>query len=186
MELICETYTEWNEELWKKLSPIYREAFPHGAKPEAILRKMVERGIAYLHAGYVGQEPAVMAISGLSDTQKQPKLILDYIAVARENRSQGLGQQFVALIRDWALQNHDVSALIIEAEAEDTAENAERIRFWKRCGFIPTSYVHSYIWVPEPYRALYLPLAPDFRVTDDGKSLFRDITAFHERSFRKG
>lgn len=183
MRLALKTLTEWDEQWWDRLGPIYREAFDHGAKPEKVLRSMVSRGIACLHAGMIGDEAAAMAVTGFSGTQDR-RLILDYMAIRRDLRGKGLGRLFFAQIRDWAVREHQAEAVIIEAEAEDTEENRRRLAFWEHCGFIATSYVHQYIWVPEPYRALALPLSSDFAITDDGQSLFRDITSFHRKSFR--
>ncbi|WP_026326495.1 GNAT family N-acetyltransferase [Paenibacillus ginsengihumi] len=185
MQLAFKTLTEWNEQWWDKLGPIYRDAFVHGAKPEKVLRSMVSRGIACLHAGMIGEEAAAMAVAGFSGGRDRRRLILDYMAVRRDLRGKGLGKHLFAQIRDWAVREYQAEAVIIEAEAKDTEENRRRLAFWESCGFIATSYVHRYIWVPEPYRALALPLSPDFAVTDDGQSLFRDIISFHRKSFRR-
>ena len=186
MELILETFTDWDKEVLNRLTPIYTQAILHGAKPEGILRNMVEKKIAWLHAFRVDNgDLAGMAVTGLRDTVKGPILLIDYLAVGEECRGRGYGKAFFAAIRDSAVDRHRISAVIIEAEADDTPDNASRLRFWEGCGFIPTSYVHQYVWVPEPYRALYLPLDPDYRITDDGRSLFREITDFHRLSFNR-
>ncbi|MGG3456310.1 GNAT family N-acetyltransferase [Paenibacillus rhizolycopersici] len=178
------TLTEWDEVWWDKLRPIYQEAFPHGAKPEKVLRSMLDRGIASLHAGLQEGEAVAMAVTGFCGGKGRKRMILDYMAVHQDQRGQGLGRLFFSQIRDYAEREHQAEAIVIEAEAEDTEMNRERLRFWIRCGFIATPYVHQYIWVPEPYRALYLPLNDHFTLTDDGKTLFRDITSFHHQSFR--
>ncbi|GIP19732.1 GNAT family N-acetyltransferase [Paenibacillus sp. J22TS3] len=185
MNLSFTTFTEWDQSWWKKLKPIYEEAFPHGAKPESILSSMLDRGIACIHGGDIGGEAAAMAVTGLSGSEEEPTLIIDYMAVRRDLRGQCLGYQFLQQIKDWAVQEHGIKAIIIEAEAEDNETNRARLQFWESCGFTATAYVHPYIWVPEPYRALFLPLVPDFEVKDDGKSLFRYITSFHEKAYRK-
>ncbi|MBW4841708.1 MAG: GNAT family N-acetyltransferase [Paenibacillaceae bacterium] len=184
MQWTFNTLTEWDRACWDKLGPIYREAFPHGAKPEKVLRSMLDRRIASLHAGLLEGEPVAMAITGFNGGQGVKRFILDYMAVRQDLRGQGLGRLFFSQIRDFADQDPQAEAILIEAEAEDTEMNRERLRFWLHCGFIATPYVHQYIWVPEPYRALYLPLKDDFTLTDDGKTLFRDITSFHHQSFR--
>ncbi|WP_138493719.1 GNAT family N-acetyltransferase [Paenibacillus pinistramenti] len=184
MDMSFTTLTEWNQQEWEKLKPIYKEAFPHGAKPESILRSMLGRGIATLHGGFIGDEAAAMAVTGLSGPQEARNLILDYMAVRKDLRGQGFGSLFLRQIRGWAVQKHAVKAIIIEAEAEDSDINRARLSFWERSGFISTAYVHTYIWVPEPYRALALPLDPEFEVKDEGQSLFRSITAFHEKAYR--
>ncbi|WP_059040543.1 GNAT family N-acetyltransferase [Paenibacillus rubinfantis] len=178
------TLTKWDQTWWDQWGPIYREAFQHGAKPEKVLRSMLDRGIASLHAGLQDGETVAMAVTGVSSGHSRKRLILDYMAVRQDHRGQGLGHRFFSQIRDYAVMEHHAEAILIEAEAEDTEMNRERLRFWIDCGFIATPYVHQYIWVPEPYRALYLPLKEHFTLTDGGQSLFQDITSFHHRSFR--
>jgi hypothetical protein len=45
--------------------------------------------------------------------------------------------------------------------------------------------VHNYIWVPEPYLAMALPLYETDSIPEDGKTLFRYITKFHEKAYRR-
>lgn len=185
MSVTFVTLTQWNESVWKELTPIYREAFPHGAKPEGILRGMVERGIASLHAGYREGVAVAMAVTGLSGTGDNKKLIIDYLAVRTDCRGEGIGKRFIEFLRDSATAHYGIRFLLIEAEAENTPENNDRIRFWENLGFRSTSYIHRYRWVPEPYRTLLLPLEPGAIVPDDGESLFQEITQFHQLSFRR-
>lgn len=185
MALELNTLDHWDESLWQQMKPIYEEAFEHGAKPERILKVMLERRLAYMHAAYDDGELVAMAFTGLGDSPEQPALIIDYMAIRKDRRGRGEGKLFFELLRDWAVLTYDIAAIIIEAEAADTPENRERIVFWEKCGFTPTSYVHHYIWIPETYRALVLPIDPSFAVADDGESLFRQITHFHEQAFRK-
>ncbi|MGN7759843.1 GNAT family N-acetyltransferase [Paenibacillus sp. 22594] len=185
MTLEFMTYGEWDDALWAAIEPLYREAFPHGAKPVNILHNMLDKKIAWLHAGYQNGKIAAMAVSGLSGSSAERLLIIDYMAVDTQLRSQGLGRQFLEMIRDWAVQEHRIHAVLIEVEAGNTEDDAARVHFWEHCGFIATSYVHQYIWIPEPYRAMVLPLSQDFVITGDGQALFRHITNFHIKSFRK-
>ncbi|MNY68668.1 hypothetical protein D3C86_2064680 [compost metagenome] len=83
------------------------------------------------------------------------------------------------------MQKHDIQAILIEVEAGHTEADAARVHFWEHCGFMATAYVHQYIWLSEPYRAMVMPLTLDFAMTDDGQDLFRRITSFHMKSFRK-
>ncbi len=185
MTLTLRTWDRWDDAVWQQLKPIYEEAFIHGAKPEKIIRQMLDRQIAFLHAGYDGDELVAMALTGFGGATEPQTMIIDYMAIRHDRRGRGEGRLFFELLRDWGIAHHRIAAIIIEAEAEDTQENRERIVFWEKCGFQPTSYVHHYIWIPETYRALVLPLQPDFQVTDDGQHIFEQITDFHERSFRK-
>lgn len=185
MKLTFQTLTKWDEELWEQLQSIYHEAFPHGAKPDKLLQRIVDRGIAFLHAGFVDGEAVAMAVTGLTGPTGAKRLVIDYMAVSRKERGKGYGRHFVECIRNFAVQEFQVQAILIEAENEDNETNRKRISFWTGCGFETTSYVHQYIWVPEPYRALVLPIAEGYAVTDDGKSLFKDITSFHEKAYRQ-
>jgi GNAT superfamily N-acetyltransferase len=182
MELI--TASHWDDKLWRSVEPVYREAFPSGAKPEGILRSMLDRGIAYLHAGLIDGQVATMAVSGILSEGNDKRLIIDYLAVSREMRGKGAGTVFLNLIIDWAIQNHGVQGVIIEAESGSLENHTQRIHFWEKNGFILTPYVHQYIWVPEPYQAMLKPLEPGVTVTDNGKSLFRYINNFHKKAYR--
>jgi len=91
----------------------------------------------------------------------------------------------VALI-NWAQSSGLYDTIIIEVEADKNPENLARIYFWEKCGFILTEYVHDYIWVPEIYQAMYLPLVPDTSTLKNGKELFKFIERFHKASFQSG
>lgn len=187
MDLEFITVDKWDEQLWKQMEPVYREAFPSGAKSKGILRSMLERKIAYLHAGLDQQGQVVaMAVTGVVGKTDDKVLIIDYLAVDKELRGAGMGTWFLVQIRDWAVQEHNVRGIIIEAESGTSDTHKERIHFWERNGFVLTSYVHQYIWVPEPYQAMLLPLDGSGNVPDDGEALFRYINSFHSKAYRKG
>jgi GNAT superfamily N-acetyltransferase len=183
MEFI--TTEQWNESLWRLIGHVYREAFPRGAKTEPILRSMLDRRIAWLHAGLEDGYASAMAVTGIVFEGTNKVLIIDYLAVRRDLRGQGVGSQFLDKIREWAQREHGVHVIVIEVEAEDTEENANRMSFWEKCGFRPTDYVHKYIWVPEPYLAMALPLDNAYTIPEDGKTLFRYIVKFHEKAYRQ-
>lgn len=183
--LIWKTTATWDESLWQKIQPIYEEAFPHGAKPKRILRTMLEQKNSFIHTLFDQEQAIAMAITGLVGSSSESILIIDYMAVHQDCRDQGIGLSFLEQIKQWAIDEHGIAAIVIEVEAEDTPLNRSRLLFWEKCGFIATSYVHQYIWVPEPYRAMVLPLQSDFAVPDQGESLFRYITSFHEKAYRK-
>ncbi|WP_091067333.1 GNAT family N-acetyltransferase [Paenibacillus sp. NFR01] len=212
METEFRTYDKWDHPLWASLEPIYREAFPSGAKPEHILRGMVERGVGRLHAAFQDGQAVALAVTGFSagdngdpavdssnlaedssnlagdcSPPASDMLIIDYLAVRKDLRGSGLGTRFLEWLGEWAKQTHGISGILIEAESGDTPEHLERIRFWERNGFVLTPYVHQYVWVPEPYQAMLLPLGGGMpELADGGEALFRHITSFHGRSFRKG
>ncbi|GAA3401813.1 GNAT family N-acetyltransferase [Paenibacillus hodogayensis] len=175
---------EWNETIWRLAEPIYRHAFPeHGRKPEAIIRRMFERGLCRLHTAAVDNETIAMALTGID--ARASALLIDYIAVKREVQSRGYGRLFLERIRTWAETSARCRGIIVEVEADPSNENLRRIRFWEQCGFRLTDYVHHYIWVPEPYRAMALSFRQDDPLPDDGETLFRSITRFHQQAYRK-
>ncbi|WP_180955340.1 GNAT family N-acetyltransferase [Peribacillus deserti] len=177
------TIDTWDDELWKDASPLYLQAFgDKGAKPVKIIKKMIAQGIAELHVGYNESAAVVMALTGKLVSYRV--MIIDYLAVSEKERGQGLGYHFVDYLRQRALAE-GYQKLIIEAESEETPVNRQRIHFWQSCGFILTEYVHHYIWVPEPYRAMYQPIISDSREVT-GEELFGYINTFHRLSFRGG
>ncbi len=174
---------EWDENLWRAAEPIYAAAFPeHGRKPERIIRAMFRKGMCRLHLARLGGKPAAMALSGPDEVWGI--WIIDYLAVAEEQRGKGLGRSFLADIRREAEAFPWCRGIVVEAEAEETEVNQARIRFWEACGFRLTGYVHQYIWVPEPYRALALSFPGREALSEEGRELFKAITSFHERAYR--
>ncbi|WP_050182077.1 GNAT family N-acetyltransferase [Domibacillus robiginosus] len=175
------TVSAWNDDLWQDASPLYMEAFgDKGAKPVKIIKNMFTQGIAELHVAYDESAAVAMALTGKLALDRV--MIIDYLAVSPKKRDQGLGKHFVDYLRKKA-GDEGYQKLIIEAESEETPDNKRRIHFWQSCGFVLTEYVHHYIWVPETYQAMYLPLAADSgKVT--GEELFVFINTFHRLSFR--
>jgi GNAT superfamily N-acetyltransferase len=210
MELRIHTMeNSWDEALWRQAEPIYDRAFPRqGRKTERNLRHVVRQGIGRVHVAFAGSAPAAsaeggpvataggepaamiggetvaMAVTGTLEGGKG--LLIDYLAVSEERRGQGIGKAFVDAFKQRAVELWGCEYMLIEIEAEETPENCSRLRFWQRCGFRATDYVHRYIWVPELYRAMVLPLRADADVSDDGEDLFRRITAFHKQAYRGG
>jgi GNAT superfamily N-acetyltransferase len=106
--------------------------------------------------------------------------------VGEDARGEGIGSRLLDQIKEWARDTAGCIGMIVEVEAEPTDENRRRIRYWLSNGFSLTDYVHSYIWVPEPYLAMYLNFEDTaHRLPDDGKRLFRSITKFHEKAYRR-
>ncbi|WP_161568156.1 GNAT family N-acetyltransferase [Anaerobacillus alkaliphilus] len=177
------TVCNWDEELWQDVSPLYFEAFgDKSAKPVKIIKNMFAQGIAELHVGYNKSVAVVMALTGklVSDGV----MIIDYLAVSEKEQGQGLGKHFVEYLGQKAIAD-GYQKIIIETESEETLENKRRIQFWQSCGFILTKYVHRYIWVPETYHAMYLPLGTNTNKVS-GEDLFVSINTFHRLSFRGG
>lgn len=183
------TEKDWNDEFWTRIRPIYEDSFPeHIRKPERIVRNMLSKMDAFIHEGTLEEEPCSMALTGLSADRRL--LIVDYLAVSPNIREQGIGHRTVEALARWARETYGVQGLLIEAEADDSEEGQNRLRFWKSCGFESTEYVHSYVWVPEKYRAMLLDLqgvgtSGQNRISRDGRQLFTYIEAFHRSSFER-
>ncbi|WP_244163249.1 GNAT family N-acetyltransferase [Paenibacillus pectinilyticus] len=104
------------------------------------------------------------------------------MAVRKAQRGRGLGQACLRDISDWAEHTAGCRGIVIEVEAEQTKENADRIHFWEKAGFHLTAYVHTYIWVPETYQAMFLSF--DDTQENDGRKLFTYIMDYHEKAYR--
>jgi GNAT superfamily N-acetyltransferase len=178
------TTVEWNEEIWIKAEQIYYQAFPaEGRKTRAIVRRMFEKRMCQLHLATEGSVTIAMALTGIND--EAHILILDYIAIRHDLRGKGYGELFINYIKKWADTTAACLGIVVEVEAEPTPENIRRIRFWEKCGFQLTEYIHHYIWVPEPYHAMYLNFNQENYLTADGEKLFHYITQFHKKAYNK-
>ncbi|WP_027084696.1 GNAT family N-acetyltransferase [Cohnella panacarvi] len=175
------TLDKLDDRYWPGALGLYRQAFPEG-KPESILISMFRKRIAYLHVTCDERGVAAMAITG--QVAQGKLLLIDYLAVREDSRGQGIGQALLGEIKNWAAGELSADGLLIEVEYGKTPEDVSRLRFWQRCGFVLTEYVHKYIWVPEPYQAMYFPLAPDPDIPSDGRKLFKYISDYHGKSFR--
>ena len=174
----------WDEAMWRAIEPVYQMGFAeHSRKPKMILDRLLERGGGRLHAGYAGNEAIAMGISGY-DSQLEA-MVIDYLTVHPDWRRRGLGQWFLDRLRGEAERTPGCKGIILEAEADDTPVNQARIRFWTACGFQLTDYIHTYIWVPEPYRAMRLSFDSASPLPADGEALFGAITRFHEQAYRR-
>ncbi|WP_226666294.1 GNAT family N-acetyltransferase [Metabacillus litoralis] len=176
------TIGSWSDEIWHDISPIYFEEFgDKGAKPVKVIKNMLNQRIAELHVWYNNTEAVGMALTGILSSNRV--MIIDYLAISVDKRGQGLGKQFVHYLREKA-SAEGYQKLIVETEAEETEENKRRIHFWNSYGFLLTKYVHQYIWVPETYHAMYIPLiAHSKEIT--GEELFIYLNTFHRLSFRE-
>ncbi|MCR2807826.1 GNAT family N-acetyltransferase [Paenibacillus soyae] len=175
---------EWDDVLWGKVEPIYEQAFPlDGKKSRDIIRRMFGKRMCELHTIGHGPEIVGMALTGID--KQAGALIIDYIAIRQDVRGSRHGRILLDYIKEWARAVAECKGIIVEVESDPTDENVRRIHFWQRNGFQLTSYVHQYIWVPEPYRAMYLNFDESDPLPDDGKLLFRSITKFHEKAYRR-
>ncbi|PWW04794.1 acetyltransferase (GNAT) family protein [Paenibacillus cellulosilyticus] len=175
---------QWEEERWNAVEPIYEEAFPlDGKKSRAIIQGMFAKKMCQLHTLALGEQMVAMALTGV-DAQANA-VIVDYLAVRANVRGSGFGRLLLDQIKQWAREKMSCRGLIVEVESDLTEDNEQRIRFWQSNGFELTDYVHQYIWVPEPYRAMALSFDSSDKLPDDGKQLFKSITRFHERAYRR-
>ncbi|MEH7419081.1 GNAT family N-acetyltransferase [Neobacillus drentensis] len=178
------TFNQWDDHVWELVSPIYDQAFEgKGAKPKKIIRNMFQKQLCYLHIGLDDGRVTAMALTGI--LKEANSLLIDYLAVKEELRGQGMGRHMLEYIEKWARNTGNYNSLILEVEAYKTSENQARVTFWERCGFVLTEYIHQYIWVPEPYQAMYKKITSDTKLSSDGKILFTYIGQFHKESFQQ-
>lgn len=171
-----------DEQLWKKAGFVYHQVFDKmGAKPDKVINNMFHKGICFLHLLMKDQVIIGMSITG--KLQKTKILLIDYLAVQSEYQNQGYGNQLVEYIKQWS-RDMQYDSIILEVEAEKTTKNHARICFWEKCGFTLTDYIHRYIWVPEPYQAMYVILEPHSHLPKSGEELFVLIGEFHKQSFQ--
>jgi Acetyltransferases len=184
--MLFTTLDELDDRLWPLARRLYELSFSkEGRKPDAIITDMFRKMPCFLHTLSNDGIVEAMALSGLTGGGRI--LLIDYIAVSELRRGEGIGSQLIQAIAEWAHKEKKLDGLLIEVESEHTPANEQRIRFWERNGFIITDYEHSYIWVPEPYRAMFKQLnqETDWLGDRSGKKLFRYITAFHEKAYSK-
>jgi GNAT superfamily N-acetyltransferase len=184
--MLFTTLDQLDDQLWPLANELYHRSFPkEGRKPDPIITGMFTRMNCFLHTLTDDGTVEAMALSGLTGGGRI--LLIDYIAVSESRRGEGIGSQFIEAITDWAHNEKQLDGLLIEVESERSPVNEQRIRFWERNGFTITDYEHPYIWVPEPYRAMYkqLNLETGWLGDGSGKKLFRYITAFHEKAYSK-
>ncbi|TYP79560.1 GNAT family N-acetyltransferase [Paenibacillus methanolicus] len=178
------TMSELDASWWQRAKPMYMNAFGnHGGKTEQVIRRMFERKLAFFHVVHEQGEAYGMAFSSISSDRKV--LVIDYLTVDVSRRGRGDGSAFVHALMEWG-RAQGLQAVIIEVESDPSPDNEARIRFWEQCGFAITEYVHHYIWVPEPYRAMVAKL--DSRADlpfEDGQKLFRYITNFHRKAYAR-
>lgn len=173
------TFEVWDEQAWSAAEPLFEEAFPpQGRKTTRHIRKIMDTRAGALHLALQGEEAVAMAVTG--DLPEIDALLIDYIAVRGISRSRGIGREMMRRLEDDA-RARGLRGIVVEIEAEPSAENERRRAFWSSLGFASTEYVHKYRWVPETYRALCKELRPDAGLPRDGETLFRAITGFHRK-----
>jgi GNAT superfamily N-acetyltransferase len=178
------TTDQWDEELWSQAGFIYKQAFEtSGSKTEAIIRRLLTKKLGHLHIAKDGSDLIAMSLTG--KLEGIDALLIDYIAVREVRRNQGIGRLFLDYIIEWTRNTEYCNGVVIEIEYGDNPLYWKRVRFWQQSGFILTSYIHIYKWVPETYQAMYLILEPEATIPTDGALLFDHITEFHEKAYRR-
>lgn len=178
------TTDTWDEVLWQKIKPIYEASFDHGAKPEKIIRNMFAVKLCSFHVAMEGTKVLAFALTG--STNRLQTLVIDYLAVREDLRKSGLGRELLTYIKQWAEEQESYEQILIEVECDKNPENQGRIHFWQNCGFrLLDDYTHHYIWVPEPYQAMWFGLKKGRAHVMHGGECFKIIVAFHKECFRK-
>lgn len=185
--LTYKTFDYWDEETWNRARTVYEEAFGrHGAKSTAVIRNMFRKQMISLHI-VLDERDSSSEVVGMAITAKLKainSLLIDYLAIKKSYRNQGIGVSFVHYIKELALTKFDCDSMILEIEVTKDPVHQQRINFWKKCGFHLTDYIHDYKVVPEPYQAMYQKLTPQSNITTEGKELFKHLGNFHRKCFQ--
>ena len=114
---------------------LYRSAFPRcERKPFAIIRAMARSGRTDLY--YFEKDGR---FAGLCATINGPDTVLiDYLAVARKRRGEGIGTQMLKAL----LEHYRGNGVFLEIEEEDESaknrdERRRRKNFYLKAGFVP-------------------------------------------------
>lgn len=181
------TTDTWNDELWDKANQVYEEAFGrHGAKSTSVIRNMFARQMCSLHIVFdeAENDSEVIGMAITAELKPIRSLVIDYLAIKKTYRNKGKGEEFVHYLRNWAVAEKQCDSIILEIEATDDPVHQLRIKFWEKCGFHLTEYIHDYKVVPEPYQAMYQKLSPQSKISTDGRELFKYLSNFHRLCFR--
>lgn len=181
------TISVWNEEIWEKASAVYEEAFGrHGAKSKAVIRNMFAKQMCSLHVviDETGKDSEVIGIALTAKLSAINTVLIDYLAIKKTYRNKGIGELFVHYLKEWTITEMECDSMLLEIEATDNPVHQQRIKFWEKCGFQLTDYIHDYKVVPEPYQAMYQKLTPDAKISTEVKELFKHLANFHQKCFK--
>jgi GNAT superfamily N-acetyltransferase len=178
------TTKQWDEDLWQKTRTIYNVAFgEHATKPEKIIRNMFARGLSALHVLMEEDKVLAMALTGTIPNSRV--LVLDYLAVHKDMRGQGIGKEFFDYIKEWARSESQYNRILVEVECDETPGNLARIHFWEKCGFqLLDDYKHCYKWGPQNYMAMVLNLKGKTATLLNGEDCLRFMASFHKESYK--
>lgn len=117
---------------WIKIYQLYRNAFPASErKPFSIIRSMQKKGKT--DVWYFEKEGT---FAGFATTiNGNDRILLDYLAVDRKKRRQGIGTEILKLLRS----QYEGQAVFLEieqlrADAPNAGERIRRKRFYLSCG----------------------------------------------------
>ena len=176
------TVEQWDEEVWGKWREVYYEAFGETkAKPEKIILNMFRKQMCFFHIVQNKSEVQAIALSG--KLQGTRMLLIDYLAVREKDRNQGIGRMMMEYMKTWSTSTRKFESIVIEVEAEKTSKNLARIRFWEKCGFTLTEYIHHYRVVPEPYQAMFIKLVSEAYCRRKGKRCLPSLSDFIKSLF---
>lgn len=108
-------------------------------------------------------------------TNKDSVALLDYFAVLKDYRGQGIGTKFLSLIKQ---EIADYSEIIIEVESVESASGDERltrerrISFYLNCGAVMTDISATVFAVD--FQIMFLPLAKK-RKTEDIRKAYTSL-----------
>lgn len=178
------TTKQWDEDLWQKTRNIYNVAFgEHATKPEKIIRNMFAKGLSSLHVLIENDKVFAMALTG--SMPNSSVLLLDYLAVRKDLRGHGFGQELCDYIKEWSGLETNFKRILVEVECDETPGNLARIHFWEKCGFqLLDDYQHCYKWGPQHYMAMVLFLKGKPATPLKGEDCLKYMATFHKESYK--
>lgn len=163
--------------------------FPKGElKPLSHIVRSMEKGFGFPLGFYEGDKLIGYAV--LIVAKEKGCALLDYFAIRKEHRGQGLGHEVFLLLTEYFEKNlPQVNGIYIEAEQTAKAKNEEertvrgrRISFYQSCGCAMTELESKLFGVE--YSILYRPLGArgDFPTWEAVDTIYR--TMFKKSHYR--
>ncbi|WP_276921651.1 GNAT family N-acetyltransferase [Ferroplasma acidiphilum] len=121
---------------FKEAIEIYEEAFPEGEKrPVEDIKRNIEENNEKMFIARHNGDPVLFSM--IWPVENTDFLFLDYIAVGKNYRGQGVGSIFLQKIFDIS-ENVNYNHMIFEVENPEEGDNkkqrSERIKFYRRAG----------------------------------------------------
>ena len=149
---------------YEELSVLYETRLkvdfpPTELRPLSNMKMLLDKGAYRCFACRDGEKILAYALFAVAEGAA----LLDYYAVDKSLRGQGIGGEFLKKLQATA-GDFGAPYLLIEAESlesaankAETAERERRLRFYHRCGCVSTGVYSHLFWVE--YEILALPLA---------------------------